>query len=74
MNKLILKLYDYFKVHHRRMAAALVAVTIVLGLLVIRINYKENITDFLPLDSNQQEAMRMYQNISALTRLSPSSE
>lgn len=28
MNKLILKLYDYFKVHHRRMAAALVAVTI----------------------------------------------
>ena len=69
MNKLIIKLYDYFKVHHRRMAAALVAVTIVLGLLVIRINYKENITDFLPLDSNQQEAMRMYQNISGADKI-----
>lgn len=69
MSKLILKLYDYFKSHRGRMAFTLVAVTVVLGLLITRINYKEDITDFLPLDSNQQEAMRMFQGLSGANRI-----
>lgn len=69
MSKLILNLYDYFTRHRGTMAFVLVTMTLLLGLLVTRINYKENITDFLPLDGNQQSAMRMYQGISGANRI-----
>lgn len=69
MNKLILNLYDYFAKHRGSMAFVLVTLTLLLGLLVTRINYKEDITDFLPLDGNQQSAMRMYQGISGANRI-----
>ena len=69
MSKLILNLYDYFSRHRGSMAFVLVTLTLLLGLLVTRINYKEDITDFLPLDGNQLSAMRMYQGISGANRI-----
>lgn len=69
MSKLILNLYDYFTRHRGTMAFVLVILTLLLCLLVTRINYKENIIDFLPLDGNQQSAMRMYQDISGANRI-----
>ena len=69
MNKLILKLYDFFKLHRGLMITVLAVLTVLLGLLVSRINYKEDITDFLPLDGNKQEAMRMFQNLSGANRI-----
>ena len=69
MNKLILKLYDFFKLHRGLMITVLAVLTVLLGLLVSRINYKEDITDFLPLDGNKQEAMRMFKNLSGANRI-----
>lgn len=36
---------------------------------VLRLSYKEDISDFLPLDSRNQEAMQTYQDISGADRL-----
>lgn len=69
MSKFILRLYDYFKGHKVVMTLVLVVLTLVLGLLVTRVNYKEDITDFLPLDGNKQEAMRVFQNMSGANRI-----
>lgn len=51
------------------MAAALLTLTIILGLVVSRVNYREEITDFLPLDGEQQKAMRMFQSLSGANRI-----
>ena len=69
MNKLILSLYGYFRQHRGVMAFVLLALTVCLVLLAARIHYKEDITDFLPFDGNQQEAMRMYQELSGANRI-----
>lgn len=42
----------------------LILATLLLGMLVQRVNYKEDISDFLPFDSRDQDAMRIYQAIS----------
>lgn len=69
MSRLILRLYDYFKGHKGAMTFVLVVLTLLLGLLITRVNYKEDITDFLPLDGNKQEAMRVFQSMSGANRI-----
>lgn len=44
-------------------------VTLSLVVLVARLGYKEDISDFLPLDGNHQRAMQVYQDISGADRL-----
>lgn len=69
MKRLILILYDTFHAHRGLMFTVLAVVTVVLGVLIHRISYKEDITDFLPLSGNDQEAMRMYQGLSGANRI-----
>lgn len=69
MTRLILQIYDVLKKHVLLRWASLAVLTVVLGLLLTRQSYKEDISDFLPLDKGQQEAFMDYQKTSSASRI-----
>ena len=62
-------LYDYF--HHRRtlLWGLLAVIVVALGALVTRIEYKEDISDFMPFDAEYRKAMQVYQEVAAGDRV-----
>ncbi len=64
MTEFILRIYDYMKSHKARRILSFAALTALLLLLVSQLSYKEDIADFLPVDSNHQNALKVYQDIS----------
>lgn len=44
-------------------------ITSILFSLFLRMNFKEDISDFLPLDGNSREAMQVYQDVSGAARI-----
>ena len=46
-----LRIYDYLKTHKRIRLSILIVVTLLMALLASRLSFKEDISDFLPLDS-----------------------
>lgn len=69
MTELILKIYHYLCVHRAVRWVSLLSTTAILAILVSTLNYKEDISDFLPLDSNHQTALQVYQDISGANQL-----
>lgn len=67
--KLFLRLYDYFNIRQSRLWALLAIVIAVLCTLVSRIEYKEDITDFMPFDEEYRKAMQVYQEVAAGNRI-----
>ena len=61
---MFLKIYDYMRCHRAVWMILFVSVTSLLVLNILRIDYKEDISDFLPLEDNSQGALKVYQNIS----------
>lgn len=66
---ILLRLYDYLTKHSRLLWTSLVALTLLLGSLVYSLSYNEDISDFLPLNTSDREALDVYQNISGASRL-----
>ena len=64
-----LRIYDYFRTHRGVMWASLGLLTLMCGLLVLNLRYSEDITDFLPLGTQDREALNVYQKISGSDRL-----
>ncbi|MDE5628669.1 MAG: MMPL family transporter [Muribaculaceae bacterium] len=64
MNKAILSLYDFFKKHRALAWSACVVVSLALLLSIVTLHYKEDISDFLPLDEQNHTALAVYQDIS----------
>ena len=69
MTNTFLQLYDYFCKHKRTIFGLLVLTIPLMLILVSRVHFKEDISDFLPLDSRDQEAMRIYQNVSGANKI-----
>ena len=69
MNKLVLRFYDYFSKHRRLMVLLLLATVALFAALIFRIHFKEDITDFLPLDQADRQAMKVYQNLSGADKI-----
>ena len=69
MTSLILHIFEVLKRHALLRWTSLVVLTAVLGLLLTRQSYKEDISDFLPLDHGQQQALQDYQNTSSARRI-----
>lgn len=69
MTELILKLYDYLRGHRMSCICSFVALTLLLLLAMSRLSYKEDIADFLPMDSDHQNAMKVYQDISGANKI-----
>ena len=69
MTEFILKLYGYMKMHRMTCIFSFVAVTLLLVLSVLRLGYKEDIADFLPMDSEHHHALEVYQDISGANKV-----
>lgn len=69
MASFILRIYDYMKTHRSWCALVFFVLSGLLVFQLTRLDYKEDISDFLPLDSRNQEAMSIYQNISGANQL-----
>lgn len=69
MSKLILNIYDLFRRRRWLCLSIFAALTAVLVALVMTLHYKEDISDFLPLDHDNQQAMSVYQDISGANRI-----
>ena len=69
MTRWVIALYDYLKTHRTLRLSSLLVATVLLGVLLTGQKYKEDISDFLPLDSKYHQAMSVYQDISGADRL-----
>ena len=59
MNNLFLKIYDFFQRHKVLRVLLPVVAALLLAASALTINYKEDITDFLPLDDNYRKSMKI---------------
>ena len=66
---MILKIFDYLRRHAFARWASLLALTLALLASVLRLSYKEDIQDFLPLSEADRTRMAVYQDISGMNRL-----
>lgn len=66
---MILKIFDYLRRHAFARWASLLAITLALLASVLRLSYKEDIQDFLPLSEADRARMAVYQDISGMNRL-----
>ena len=66
---MILKIFDYLRKHAIARWASLLAITLVLMASIVRLSYKEDIQDFLPLIETDRQRMAVYQDISGMNRL-----
>ncbi len=55
--------------HRMTCLFSFVALTLLLALSVARLEYKEDIADFLPMDSEHHNAMKVYQDISGANKV-----
>lgn len=69
MSNWVLKIYDYFRRHRKVFWLSLVGQFVVFFCLIFHLDYSEDISDFLPLESSMQEAFSVYRNISGVDRL-----
>ena len=69
MTRLILQLFETFKAHPLLRWSSVTVLTAVLVLLTIEQSYKEDISDFLPLENEQQQVFMDYQNASSARRI-----
>lgn len=66
---MILKIFNYLNKHHNLRWGILLTVTLSLFLMVFRLSYKEDISDFLPLGTEDRDALDIYQEISGTDRI-----
>lgn len=55
--------------HRRLCLLSFLLITSVLFSLFLRLNFKEDISDFLPIEGNHQEAMQVYQDVSGASKI-----
>ena len=64
-----LRIFDYFQHRQARLWLLLAVVVAALCALVTRIDYKEDISDFMPFDQEYRKAMQVYQEVAAGNRV-----
>ncbi len=69
MTTAILRIYDYFSAHRGPMYLIMAALTLIMVALVTRLDYEEDISDFLPLADKEVTALKTYQHVSGASRI-----
>lgn len=69
MNNPILKIYDRLAERPKILWSSLAGLIILFICLILNLKYSENINDFLPLGTSEQEALSVYQRISGAERI-----
>lgn len=64
MKRLILNIYDYFLTHRRFRLLSFIVLTVAMLGSLLKLDFKEDISAFLPLNGHQQEVLSIYQDIS----------
>ena len=66
---LVIRLFDYMRKHRTQGVLGFVLITLVLAFLLTGQTYKEDISDFLPLNNKYHKALQVYQDISGANRV-----
>lgn len=66
---LVTRIYDWLQRHRITRILSLVALSATFILLISYQNYREDISDFLPLDNKYQKALEVYQSMSGADRI-----
>lgn len=66
---MIVRIYDFLKQHKQFRLLSLLLLTLALAAFTALQTYKEDISDFLPLNSNYHKAIGVYQDISGANRI-----
>ena len=69
MVKLILYIYNYFVQHRRLLFGLLLTLVVLLAFAASRVNFKEDISSFLPKGNNAGRINNAYQRLSAANKL-----
>lgn len=69
MTEFVIKVFSYMRRHRIVGVLSFVMMTMMLVVSVARLNYKEDIADFLPLDNNRQNALNVYQDIAGANKI-----
>jgi uncharacterized protein len=69
MTELILKIYGYIKTHRKVGLLSCLFFTLLILLSVSRLSYEEDIADFLSIDNQHQNALKVYQDISGAGKM-----
>lgn len=65
----IVNIYDRLSKHSKLLWASFLGSIILFVALILHLNYSEDINDFLPLGTSEQEALAVYQKISGAERI-----
>ncbi len=66
---MILRIYNFLKTHSILRRCSLLVLTLALAALLMRLTYKEDISDFLPLGTHDREMYDIYRDISGAGKL-----
>jgi len=66
---LVIRLFDYMRKHRTQGVLGFVLITLVPAFLLTGQTYKEDISDFLPLNNKYHKALQVYQDISGANRV-----
>lgn len=69
MTEIVIKTYDYLRRHRALCLTVFLLLSVLLVVQTGRLAYKEDISDFLPLEGNYQQAVKVYQDISGGSRI-----
>ena len=69
MVNLLLNIYDYFRTKKWLFIITLVTIIVILISRTLTLEYKEDIYDFLPIESDYQKSLNIYQNISSAEKI-----
>ena len=69
MTEVIVRIFDLLKAHRSLCLAALVLTTAALAVSLSRQHYKEDISDFLPMDGTNAQALRVFQEAAGSSRI-----
>ena len=69
MVNLLLKIYDYFRTRQWLFIITIVIAVVVLISRTLTLDYKEDIYDFLPIESDYQKSLNIFQNISSAEKI-----
>lgn len=63
------RIYDWSERHKRYLWLSLAVISVLLGVLVVRVKYSEDVSAFLPLGAYENEALSVYQEVSGANRI-----
>lgn len=69
MIEMVIKIYDLFRKRPVLALGVFLVLTACLILSILTLSYKEDISDFLPLDENNQTALSVYSDISGANKI-----